>query len=60
MAIISGYIDWSTGEKNARFTFRVNNKADALACIKRLKDKGSSVRAAWYFDRKRMISPIKI
>jgi len=60
MATISGYIDWNTGEKNKRFTFRVNNKADAIACKKRLADKGNSIRAAWYFDRKRMISPSRI
>ena len=60
MAIITGYIDWNTGEKNERFTFRVNNKADAIACVKRLTDKGNSVRAAWYFDRKHMISPSRI
>jgi hypothetical protein len=60
MAIITGYIDWNTGERNARFSFRVNNKADALKCIQRLQKKGSSVRAAWYVDYKRMISPARI
>ena len=64
MAIITGYIDWLAGprcgELNCHFTFRVNSKQDAINCKKRLEAKGNSIRAAWYFNRKRMISPIKI
>lgn len=60
MAKITGYIDWNGTKTNSRFTFRVNDRKDAQDCIKRLQSKGNSIRAAWYFDRKKMVSPERL
>jgi hypothetical protein len=39
---------------NNRFTWKVNNKADAAAALKRFRGKGWNIRAAW-FDKERIL-----
>lgn len=60
MPLITGYIDFPNKPPNQRFTFYVNNQTDAINCKLRLQRKGCHIRASWYFDKKRMLSPIKI
>jgi hypothetical protein len=47
MKVLKFYADTSQ-VMNHLFTWRVNNKADAQAALKRFQSKGWKIRAAWY------------
>lgn len=37
-------------QKNKLLVFKVNNRKDAIACLKRFQRKGSKIHAAWYYQ----------
>jgi hypothetical protein len=47
MKVLKFYADTSQ-VINHIFSWRVNNKADAQAALKRFQSKGWKIRAAWY------------